>query len=105
MEIVVKLVGDWPTISFGGCRYLHQARYWLTKQYRLLSSLSNAEGMNLFNEQLSTGASRYLTFGVPDLELVDWKAERSAPEPGLLLYPGLARQSFAFDISSSLLRT
>ena len=99
VEIVVKLVGDWPTISFGGCRYLHQARYWLTRQYRLLSSLSEVEGMSLFNEQLSTGASRYLTFGVPELELVDWKEEKSAPGPGLLLYPRLARPSFVFDMN------
>ena len=90
VEIVVQLVGDWPTISFGGCRYLHQARYWFTRQHQLLSNLSEAEGMSLFNEQLSTGAIRYLTFGVPELELVNWKDKESAAGTGLLLYPGLA---------------
>ena len=40
VEIVIQLVGDWPTISFGGCRYLHQARYWLTRQYQLLTYLA-----------------------------------------------------------------
>ena len=99
VEIVVKLVGDWPTISFGGCRYLHQARHWFTKQYQLLTSLSEVEGMNLFNEQLSTGATRYLTFGIPELELVNWREERSAPGTGLLLHPGLARPSFVFDVN------
>ena len=95
VEIVVQLVGDWPTISFGGCRYLHQARYWFTRQYQLLSNLSEAEGMSLFNEQLSTGATRYLTFGIPDLELVNWREEKSAAGTGLLLYPRLARRALS----------
>ena len=89
VEIMVQLVGDWPTISFGGCRYLHQARYWFTRQYQLLSYLSEAEGMGLYNEKLSAGAVRYLTFGIPELDSVDWRDEGGVDGRGLLLHPGL----------------
>ena len=100
VEMMVQLVGDWPTISFGGCRYLHQARYWFTRQYQLLSHLSEAEGMGLFNEQLSAGAVRYLTFGVPELDSVKWRDEERAVGRGLLLHPRLPRASLSFNIQS-----
>ena len=101
VKMVIQLVGDWPTISFGGCRYLHQARYWFTRQHQLLSHLSEAEGMGLFNDRLSAGAIRHLTFGIPDLEDVNWKSERSVDIRGLLLHPGLPRSSLEFDIETA----
>ena len=97
---MVQLVGDWPTISFSGCRYLHQARYWFTRQYQLLSYLSEAEGMGLYNEKLSAGAVRYLTFGIPELDSVDWRDEGSMDSRGLLLHPRLPRLSLKFNIQS-----
>ena len=56
--------------------------------------------MGLFNEKLSAGALRYLTFGVPDLESVNWRDEESAVGRGLLLYPRLARASLKFNVQS-----
>ena len=56
--------------------------------------------MGLFNENLSAGAVRYLTFGVPELELVDWRAEKTAPGRGLLQYPKLSREVLCFNIQS-----
>ena len=100
VEIMIQLVGNWPTISFGGCRYLHQARYWFTRQYQLINHLSEEETMGLFNENLSVGEIRYLTFGIPQLELVDWRAEKTAPGRGLLKYPNLPRESLCFNIQS-----
>ena len=87
VEMVVQIVGDWPTISYGGCRYLHQARYWCTRQHQLLTHLSEAEGMGLFNEKLSAGVIKYLTFGIPQLETVCWRDEESVAGTGLQVYP------------------
>ena len=56
--------------------------------------------MGLFNEKLSAGAVRYLTFGIPELDLVKWRDEESAVGRGLLLYPGLPREMFCFNIQS-----
>ena len=56
--------------------------------------------MGLFNENLSAGAIRYLNFGVPQLELVDWKAEKTAPGRGLLQFPKLPREALSFNIQS-----
>ena len=56
--------------------------------------------MGLFNEQLSAGAVRYLTFGIPNLDSVDWRDEGSADGRGLLLHPRLPRESLRFNVQS-----
>ena len=54
--------------------------------------------MGLFNEKLSAGAIRHLTFGIPELDKVDWKRNGTVEVRGLLLHPGLARPSLEFDM-------
>ena len=54
--------------------------------------------MGLFNEKLSAGAIRYLTFGIPELDSVDWRDEESAVGQGFHFHPRLPRESLQFNI-------
>ena len=56
--------------------------------------------MGLFNEKLSAGVIRYLTFAVPQLDTVFWRDEESAVGTGLLRYPRLPRAELKFDIQT-----
>ena len=32
VKLIGSLMGSWPTVTFGGCRFLHQARWWWWQQ-------------------------------------------------------------------------
>ena len=89
-----KLLGDWPTVVFGGCRYLHQARYWWWQQVRILEE-SKPPGWKekIMPYEVDDEMREAATFGIPGLAALDF--HRSLPEAaplGLGLHPDLAHR-------------
>ena len=91
VEAVIELVGDWPTLPYGGCRYLHQARFHFISQYKFLQRIPNTESLGLFAMDLSPGILRHISFGVPELRQVNWRSELRVEGLGLRRHGELAR--------------
>ena len=65
IKLWIKLLGDWPSITAGGCRSLIQARSWFTTQARILkrSGFKSSSGLEIC--ETSEYLEDYARFGVP----------------------------------------
>ena len=77
-----KLVGDWPTITSGGCRFLLQARIKFIQQMETLRKLNYSWRFGLSLPEISQELREYSRFGISRTELkkVIWTEE--VPESG-----------------------
>lgn len=97
------LLGDWPTLSDGGPRYLHQVRNHLVKQFQVIIKEDfNGLGFGCFKSsggELTPSAVRYLTFQQPNIPTCDHGKPVPMGELGLFPSPGLAKPLFKIEPS------
>ena len=90
-----KILGDWPSITNGGCRFLLQARYHFLHQVEVIMeselTWSNGEKMKTMDEE----DTMYLLFGMKPFDLcdIDWSDGVSSANLGLLRAPMQGEQS------------
>ena len=98
----MELLGSWPSITFGGCRYLLQCRQWFLVQVRVLARakvrwtdgrvLELPEGENL----------EYSRFGLSaeDIGEQSWTQSVTGAR-GMVRPPGIRIKLLEFDVSST----
>ena len=64
IKIWSKLVGDWPTITSGGCRFALQARIKFIRQMEVLRRINFAWRFNLVLPEISQEFREYARFGI-----------------------------------------
>ena len=60
------MVGSWPSITFGGCRFVLQARIWFKDQLRMLQRELIIWNNNLVTQQLTDEMEFAVTYSIPD---------------------------------------
>ena len=62
-----RMVGSWPSITFGGCRFVLQARLWFKDQLRMLQRAKIMWDDNLVIQRLSDKMEFAVTYSIPDV--------------------------------------
>ena len=68
---VIELLGDWPSITWGGARYLHQARYHFIDQFEVMKESEfwrEDIGWTICEEMMEAAS-----YTVPNLHKVNWR--------------------------------
>ena len=94
---MAKLLGNWPTLTFGGPAWLHQVRFHLITQVDILMKSSSFTGFSCVYYQdgkLIEKAKRYLTFCQPP---ATFDQHSTAPYKGLHYYKYLAFAAVDID--------
>ena len=65
VRLWIKLLGDWPSITAGGCRSLIQARSWFTTQANILRRFGFKSNTNLEISETTEYLGEYARFGLP----------------------------------------
>ena len=61
-----RMVGSWPSLTFGGCRFVLQARIWFKDQLRMLQRAKIMWNDNLVIQCLSDEMEFAVTYSIPD---------------------------------------
>lgn len=98
------LLGDWPTLSAGGPRYLHQVRLHHVHQVKVIikEDFNGSSGYGCFKgtltgEELNAQTVRYLTFQQPNISTCDHSKPVPSSKLGLFPSPDLAKPLFRID--------
>ena len=70
VKIWCRLLGNWPSLTHGGCRYLIQARDKFLDQALVLKKSKFKWRLNVTMRELSNGFKAYARFGIPK-EIID----------------------------------
>ena len=65
VKIWCRLIGNWPSLTNGGCRYLLQARDKFLEQARVLKKSRFKWRLKVTMRELSNGFKAYARFGIP----------------------------------------
>ena len=60
------MVGSWPSLTLGGCRFVLQAKIWFKDQLRMLQRAQIMWNDNLVIQQLSDEMEFSVTYSIPD---------------------------------------
>ena len=60
------VVGSWPSITFGGCRVVLQARTWFKDQLRMLQRARIMWNNNLVSQRLTNKMEISVTYSIPE---------------------------------------
>ena len=61
------MVGSWPSVTFGGCRFVLQARLWFKDQLRMLQRAKIMWDNDLVIQRLSDEMEFAATYSIPDV--------------------------------------
>ena len=88
VRLWIKLLGDWPAVTAGGCRYLLQCRSWFVTQASILkrAGYSGPDGVEL--EEPSEYLTKYARFGIPLAQINKMDFTAPAPNHYGLVHPG-----------------
>ena len=62
-----RMIGSWPSITFGGCRFVLQARLWFKDQLRMLQRAKIMWDDNLVIQRLSDEMEFAVTYSILDV--------------------------------------
>ena len=62
-----RMVGSWPSVTFGGCRFVLQARLWFKDQLRMLQRAKIMWDNDLVIQRLSDEMEFAATYSIPDV--------------------------------------
>ena len=68
IAVWAKLLGKWPTITYGGCRYLHQARAEHVKAFQLFKANAVFMSKQMFSMEITDDVVKMATFGMHILD-------------------------------------
>ena len=105
VEVLQQLLGDWPALTHGGARYLHQVRFKLLEQFSILKETPGAQEELFFSCTLPHVAMvRSLLFARDNLETVDWRAPETENRSGLALHRDFSSTFVSLDSEQLLQR-
>ena len=61
-----RMVGSWPSITFGGCRFVLQAKIWFKDQSRMLQRARIMWNNNLLIQRPTNEMEFAVTYSIPD---------------------------------------
>ena len=61
-----RMVGSWPSITFGGCRFVLQARIWFKNQLKMLQRAKIMWKDNLVIQILTDKMEFAITYSIPE---------------------------------------
>ena len=62
-----RMVVSWPSVTFGGCRFVLQARLWFKDQLRMLQRAKIMWDDNLVIQRLADEMEFAVTYSIPDV--------------------------------------
>ena len=88
VRLWIKMLGDWPAVSAGGCRFLLQCRSWFVTQASILkrSGYSGLTGVSL--SEPSEYLTKYARFGIPLDHINELDFSTPVPNHYGLVHPG-----------------
>ena len=66
-----RMLGLWPSVTFGGCRFALQARLWFKDQLRMLQRARIMWDDNLVIQRMSDEMEFAVTYSIPDIYFPD----------------------------------
>ena len=66
-----RMVGSWPSVTFGGCRFALQARLWFKDQLRMLQRAKVMWDDDLVIQRMSDEMEFAVTYSIPDIYFAD----------------------------------
>ena len=66
-----RMIGSWPSLTFGGCRFVLQARIWFKDQLRMLQRAKIKWNDNLVIQRLSDEMEFAVTYSIPDVSFAE----------------------------------
>ena len=66
-----RMLGLWPSPTFGGCRFALQARLWFKDQLRMLQRAKIMWDNNLVIQRLSDEMEFAVTYSIPEVYFAD----------------------------------
>ena len=95
VAVLQKLLGEWPSLTRGGPRYLHQVRLKLLEQFSVLKETPGAQREDFFTHiPPPISMVKSVLFARTDLEGLDWSIPETGRGFGLVLHPD-HRSTFA----------
>ena len=93
-----RMLGGWSAITHGGCRYLHQAKYWFLEQVRILAKTKISCDDGLVIQEVGEIERSHLFYDIPPekLEDISWFRQTTG-SLSLLLHPELFDVGLDFD--------
>ena len=102
IQLWSQLLGNWPSPTSGGCRYLIQCREWFLVQMRVLSRANVQWKDGRVLQEPTASDLEYARFGISP-ELIgnpSWMEPVSGTR-GLVRYPGISAEKLVFDPSTT----
>ena len=99
---MIFVVPGWPTIPFGGCRYLQEARIKLIEQYAVLETVQGEKYPAMFGESLSEVYKDYVKFGRKEFHSSEEQQPREEQTPWPGLWTSLARNTLRSDLRTAM---
>ena len=99
--VFCKMLGFWPSVMFGGPRFLHNVRAHFIKQCDVLTKGDVFGWATLMPYEITPEMREAATYAVPGLAKVDWH-EPTHVVFGLAMHPALAPKSVATVLASEL---
>ena len=93
INIWLELLGDWPSLTAGGCRFIVQPREHFMRQVTILRKARISWGSGIELREVTEEMLLYarFSFSVSRLRRIDWNVAVSKDAPaGLTVHPGLA---------------
>ena len=66
-----RMLGSWPSITFGGARFVLQARLWFKDQLRMLQQAKIMWDDDLVIQRMSDEMEFAVTYSIPDVYFID----------------------------------
>ena len=65
------MLGSWPSVTFGGCRFALQPRLWFKDQLRMLQRAKIMWDDDLVIQRMSDKMEFAVTYSIPDVYFAD----------------------------------
>ena len=95
-----SLYQDWPSVSFGGARFLLQVREAFLTQYTNLSAVTNLKGFeDMFDKDLSPFQKSHARYGYvhETAEDLNYRVPAAGDQLNLVVYPELKKKAMILD--------
>ena len=99
--VFCKMLGFWPSVMFGGPRFLHNVRRHFIKQCDVLTKSDAFGWSTIMPYEITPEMCEAATYAVPGLSKIDWYVPTEVVF-GLALHPALAPKSVAITPASEL---
>ena len=105
VTIFAKLLGPWPTLPFGGPRFLHQVRRHFLLQCDIFTDSKLSQWKEVMPYEIDLPMKCSVTYALPGLSALDYTIPVASSSCGLTLHPAIAHLTLqGTDVSSEAVR-